>query len=97
MTTATHTATLAIRVQPGARREGVVGRYGDALKVAINAPAVDGKANDALIRLLANLLSIPRSSIDIVSGHTSRSKLLRLTLPVSTTTAELETRLLPPD
>jgi uncharacterized protein (TIGR00251 family) len=74
------TTTLSIRVQPGAKREGVVGRYGDAFKVAISAPAVDGNANDALLRLLASLLDIPRSRIEIVSGHTSRSKLLRIAL-----------------
>lgn len=52
--------------------------YGDAVKIAIAAPAVDGKANDALLRLLASLLHIPRASIEIVSGHTSRSKVVRV-------------------
>ncbi|SEG02330.1 hypothetical protein SAMN05421819_1721 [Bryocella elongata] len=71
-------ATLSLRIQPGAKREGVVGAYGDALKIAIAAPAVDGKANEALIRLLASLLGIVRARIEIVSGQTSRSKVVRI-------------------
>jgi uncharacterized protein (TIGR00251 family) len=78
MKTAATSATLSLRIQPGAKREGVVGMYGDAVKIAIAAPAVDGKANDALLRLLASLLHIPRASIEIVSGHTSRSKVVRV-------------------
>ena len=70
---------LSVRVQPGARREAVVGIYGDALKIAIAAPAVDGKANDALIRFLATWLSVSRSQIAIVTGLTSRSKVVRIT------------------
>lgn len=89
---ATTAATLALRIQPGAKREGVIGTYGDALRIAIAAPAVDGKANDALLRLLASLLDIPRSRIEIVSGHTSRSKLVRIT---GFTTDDLHRRLTP--
>ena len=70
--------TFAVRVQPGAKREGVVGLYGDAVKLALSAPAVDGKANDALVRYLAELLKVPRLSIEIIAGHASRSKVVRI-------------------
>lgn len=86
--------TLSLRIQPGARREGVVGRYGEAIKVAIAAPAVDGKANEALIRLLSSLLGVPRSQVEVVAGETSRSKLVRVTVPSSRSAAEIEARLL---
>lgn len=69
---------MSVRVQPGASRDGVVGLYGDAVKIALTAPAVDGKANDALIRCLAVLLQVPRLSVTIASGHTSRSKIVRV-------------------
>lgn len=70
--------SFAVRVQPGASREGVVGEYGDAVKVALTAPAVDGKANDALVRYLAGLLGVPRLSVEIASGALSRSKVVRV-------------------
>jgi uncharacterized protein (TIGR00251 family) len=65
---------LRLRVSPGASRSRVVGRLGDAWKVRIGAPPENGKANDALVGLLAETLDVPRSSIDVVSGHTSRDK-----------------------
>jgi uncharacterized protein (TIGR00251 family) len=71
--------SITVRVQPGASREGIVGLYGDAVKIALTAPAVDGKANDALIRCLAALLQVPRMSVEIAAGHTSRSKIVRVT------------------
>jgi uncharacterized protein (TIGR00251 family) len=70
--------SFAVRVQPGASREGVVGEYGDAVKIALTAPAVDGKANDALVRYLAGLLGVPRLSVEIASGALSRSKIVRV-------------------
>jgi uncharacterized protein (TIGR00251 family) len=70
--------SFAVRVQPGASREGVVGEYGDAVKIALTAPAVDGKANDALVRYLAGLLGVPRLSVEIASGTLSRSKIVRV-------------------
>jgi uncharacterized protein (TIGR00251 family) len=69
---------VAVRVQPGASREGVVGPYGDAVKIALTAPAVDGKANDALVRYLAAVLGVPRMSVEIASGLLSRSKVVRV-------------------
>ncbi len=70
--------TLAIRVQPGAKRTGVVGVHGEGgraqLKIALQAPPVDGRANEALTGYLSEIFGLPRQSVEIVSGHASRSK-----------------------
>lgn len=68
--------TLAVRVQPGAKRTAVIGVFGDGaqLKIALQAPPVDGRANEALIGFLAELAAVPKSSVAIFSGHSSRSK-----------------------
>jgi uncharacterized protein len=71
--------TLAVRVHPGARRNAVTGLHADALKIALTTPPVDGRANEALIAFLADALRLPKSSITLVTGATSRSKLLRIT------------------
>ena len=71
--------TLAVRVHPGARRNAVTGTHADALKIALSTPPVDGRANEALIAFLADALRLPKSSIALVTGATSRSKLLRIT------------------
>ena len=73
--------TFAVRVQPGAKRDGIVGIYGDALKVAVSAPAADGKANAALVEVLAQEFEVRRSDVEIVSGATSRSKVVRVRAP----------------
>ena len=65
---------LDLRVQPGARRAGIVGPLGEALKVRVTAPADAGKANAELIRLVADWLDVPRPSVRIVRGASSRSK-----------------------
>lgn len=70
--------TFAVRVQPGAKRSGVVGIYGEAVKIALDAPAVDGKANEALMRFLSSLLDVPRMSVVILSGVSSRSKVIKV-------------------
>lgn len=70
--------TLAVRVQPGAKRTAVVGVYGKGeqaqLKIALQASPVEGRANEALIVFLARLAAVPRPSVTILSGHSSRSK-----------------------
>jgi uncharacterized protein (TIGR00251 family) len=76
--------TFAVKVQPRASRDAVTGELGDALNISLAAPPVDGRANDACIDFLAELLEVPRSSITIVSGHSSRNKVMR----VNATTAE---------
>ena len=70
--------TIALHVQPGARKSEIVGRHGDALKVRVAAPAADNKANAALIELLSAALGIPRSAIVIRHGATGRRKRVEL-------------------
>ena len=65
---------LPVRAQPGARRSGVVGEHGGALKIAVNAPPEGGRANKALIELLSDILPVKRSQIELLSGQTSREK-----------------------
>ncbi len=70
--------TFAVRVQPRARRNAVAGEMGDALKLALTAPPVEGKANEACVEFLAKLLKVPRSSVTIAAGETSRNKVIRV-------------------
>jgi hypothetical protein len=72
--------SLTIRVQPGASRSEVVGAHGDALRVRVTGPAVDGKANAELVRFLAAHLGIPPRSVEITRGHTNRTKVVRITI-----------------
>mgnify|MGYP001324073158 CR=1 FL=1 len=65
-------------IQPKSSRDAVAGLYGDAVKIAITAPPVDGKANAHLCRFIAKTAGIPKSSVELASGHTSRRKVLRL-------------------
>ena len=67
-----------IKVQPGAGKNEVVGVHGDALRIKINAPAVKGKANRALIDFLAERLAVKKSEVEILSGHTSRAKTIKI-------------------
>jgi len=71
-------ATFTVRVQPRARRNAVVGEVGDALKIALTAPPIEGRANEACIELLAEFLKVPRSSVTIAAGETSRNKVIRI-------------------
>lgn len=70
---------LKVYVQPRARKNAILGIQGDALKVSITAPPVGGAANRGLKRFLARILRIPPSRVDILSGHTSRHKMVRIT------------------
>ena len=69
---------FAVKVQPRAKRNQLAGEIGDALKLAVAAPPVEGRANEACISLLADLLKVPRSSVTIASGLNSRRKLIRI-------------------
>jgi uncharacterized protein (TIGR00251 family) len=71
-------ATLKIRLHPGARKNAITGTHDGALKIALTAPPVDGKANEALIAFLADQLRIPKSRITLTSGQTSRQKTLEI-------------------
>ena len=79
-----------LRVSPGATRSGVIGRYGDGWKVRVTAQPEDGRANDALVRLLAETLVVPRDAVRLVSGHGGRDKIVEL---ATADPAEIERRL----
>jgi uncharacterized protein (TIGR00251 family) len=82
--------TFVVKVHPRAKKDAITGEIGDALKVALNAPPVDGKANEACIRFLAEILRVPRSSVTISAGETSRNKVIRV---ASIDLAQVEERL----
>jgi uncharacterized protein (TIGR00251 family) len=82
---------LSVRVHPGAKRNAITGTHDGALKISLTTAPTDGRANAALVAFLAERLNIPRLSIELISGASSRSETLRLT---GITTAEAETRLL---
>ena len=67
------------RVSPGSGRAEIVGRYADGWKVRVTAAPEHGRANDAVLRLLADTLSVPREALTIVSGHSARDKIVELT------------------
>ena len=71
-------ATFAVKVHPRAKKNAITGTVGDALKLSLTAPPVDGKANAACIDFFAKLLKLPRSSITIAAGETSRNKVIRV-------------------
>ena len=75
-----NTLILSVRVSPNARRSGLEGIWNNThLKIALTAPPVDGKANEALIDFLSDYFSIRKSAINIQSGQTGRQKVIRLT------------------
>jgi uncharacterized protein (TIGR00251 family) len=69
---------LRLRVSPGARSAEVIGRHGEAWKVRVAAPAEAGRANEAVVRLLADALSLPRGAVTLVSGRGGRDKIFQL-------------------
>jgi uncharacterized protein (TIGR00251 family) len=70
--------TLTLHIQPGARKTQVAGRHGDALKIRLAAPPVDGKANAALVAFIAATLDVPKTAVTLKSGQASRSKVLEV-------------------
>jgi uncharacterized protein (TIGR00251 family) len=71
-------ATFSIKVHPRARKNAITGEVGESLKIAVSAPPTEGRANEACIGFLAEILEIPRSSITIAAGATGRTKLIRV-------------------
>ena len=71
-------ARLTVKVHPRAKRSALAGRLGDAWKLSLAAPPVDGKANDECVRFLAELAGVPRSRVRIVTGLTSRLKVVEI-------------------
>lgn len=84
-------ATFQVRVHPRARKNAITGEAGDALKLALTAPPVEGRANQACIEFLAEVLNVPRSSVTIAAGESSRNKVIRVR---GLAAAEVEERLL---
>ena len=72
-------AVLTIRVVPRASKNSIDGPLGDALKIRLQSPPVDGKANKELVRFLADVLDVSASQVSILSGETGRSKRVRIT------------------
>ncbi|HEY6338374.1 MAG TPA: DUF167 domain-containing protein [Candidatus Sulfotelmatobacter sp.] len=82
--------TFAVKVHPRAKKNAITGELGDALKLALTAPPIDGRANQACIEFFANLLKVPRSSVTIASGENSRNKVIGV---AGLTAAELRKRI----
>lgn len=82
---------LTLHIQPGAKKTEVCGLHGDALKIRLAAPPVDGKANAALLAFVADRLDLPKSAVSLKSGQTSRRKVVEVTEPP----ADAVQRLLP--
>jgi hypothetical protein len=81
---------VEVHVQPRARKTRIVGQYGDALKIQLASPPVDGKANAALRDFLAQSLELPRSQVSLVSGQRSRAKgLMARGIDLPTATARI--------
>jgi uncharacterized protein (TIGR00251 family) len=70
--------TFAVRVHPRAKKNAITGELGDALKLSLTSPPVEGRANEACIEFFAKLLKVPRSSVTIASGQSSRGKVIRV-------------------
>ncbi|MDQ5879074.1 MAG: uncharacterized protein QG638_1809 [Pseudomonadota bacterium] len=70
--------TLTLHIQPGAKKTEVAGEHGDALKIRLAAPPVDGKANAALLAFIAERLGVPKSAVTLKSGQTSRRKVVEV-------------------
>lgn len=70
--------TFSIKVHPRAKKNAITGEVGGVLKLALTAPPVDGKANEACIEFFAKLLKVPRSSVTIASSQASRNKVIRI-------------------
>lgn len=82
--------TFAIKVRPRAKKNAITGELRDALKVSLTAPPIEGRANEACIEFFAKLLRVPRSSVTIASGLSSRNKVIRV---VGVSALELRKRL----
>ena len=81
--------TLTLHIQPGAKKTEFAGQHGDALKIRLAAPPVDGKANEALIKFIADTLGLAKSAVHLKSGQTSRRKVLEVLGASATTIAKL--------
>jgi uncharacterized protein len=83
-------ASFQVKVQPRAKKNAITGEVGEALKIALTAPPIEGRANEACMAFLAELLNVPRSSVTIAAGESSRNKVIRV---AGLTAAQVEARL----
>jgi uncharacterized protein (TIGR00251 family) len=86
---------IAVQITPNAKKTEVVGVQGDALKLKLQAQPIEGKANEALIKYLAGVLSVPRSAVAITHGHTNKKKLIEV-VSATLTPEAVEGLLAPP-
>ena len=86
------TITLTIHAQPGAKKTEVAGVHGDCLKVRLAAPAVEGKANAALIAFFAEAFGVPQRNVALIRGENGRRKTLRIASPAARPDREWEMR-----
>jgi len=86
---------LTLHVQPGAKRTEVAGIHGDAVKIRLNAPPVDGKANAELLRFLAAEFGVPQRAVTLVRGEASRRKVVRILQPQRRPDAEWQNDRIP--
>ena len=82
--------TFQVKVHPRARKNAIAGEVGDALKLALTAPPLEGRANEVCIAFFAELLNVPRSSVTIAAGQRSRNKVIRV---VGLTAAQVQNRI----
>ena len=84
---------LTLHIQPGAKKTEICGEHGDALKIRLAAPPVDGKANTALLAFLAKHLGLPKSAVTLKSGDTNRHKRVEICLSGSETLSKLNLKI----
>jgi hypothetical protein len=90
-TESTSQARIAVKVQPGASRDRLIGKSGEEWRIALTAPPVEGRANRACTEFLARLLGVPRSAVSIVRGETARHKLVQIDgMPQSVVESKLD-------
>ncbi len=83
-----------MKVHPRAKKNAITGEVGEALKIALTAPPVDGQANKAVVEFLADVLRVPRASVSIAAGQSSRNKVIRVS---GLTAAQVRERLAHPN
>jgi uncharacterized protein (TIGR00251 family) len=74
---------IAVHIMPNAKKTEVAGLHDDALKLRLHAPPIEGRANEALVRYVADCLDLPKTAVELVHGHTSRKKVLEVHAPVT--------------
>lgn len=73
-----HGIRMTVQIMPNAKKNEVIGVLDDALKIRLHAQPIEGKANEALVRYLADVLDVPKSAVTITHGHTSKRKIIEI-------------------